>query len=552
MTDKEKMLIRFVAEGDLKRAQSQAKIILDGITTQKDQNFKETMLKKMDGAYGLIRLPDNIKNLFRVEDPVNFVEGRYLLREAESAIAEKAAGLYKAAGQLAEMGLPYAPALLLHGDSGCGKTELARYIAFKIGLPFVVVRFSNLIMSTLGSTQANIAKVFDYVRNNPCVLCFDEIDAVGLQRGNDLDVGEMARVTIALMQELDQMPGNVLIVGTTNRFDRLDPALVRRIPMQYKVEPLTGDEAKLLAGRIFDHAKLDTEGWFDVWCSKNLKWKTAASTVVKECTEVVVQKVLYGDSAPYLKSSAGMETTVERHVPESGGPAYPLNLIRELTASDIKFESQDQLDGLTHVLSELTDGEQVVLHRHYALGQTLACIAKDFGVTRERVRQVEVKALRKLRHPSRMQYILYGLAAVKTKREETEKAKEEDAKRVEWEEKQRQQLLLHIASVIVDKQRLKGKITPTQTLAVVEAGFDPIENLDLSVRAYNCLKRAMVFTINDALQLSYDEILIIRNMGRRSADEVAAKLRDFIMYAIYKEKNAEDKEEHIDADQDAE
>lgn len=105
---------------------------------------------------------------------------------------------------------------------------LARYIAHKAKLPFLRIQFSSLVDSHLGQTQSNLARIFDYVRTAPCVLCFDEIDAVGMARGQKDDVGEMNRVVIAIMQEMDRLPNNVIIIGTTNRFDRLDPALIRR------------------------------------------------------------------------------------------------------------------------------------------------------------------------------------------------------------------------------------------------------------------------------------------------------------------------------------
>ena len=60
---------------------------------------------------------------------------------------------------------------------------------------------------------------------------------------------------------------------------------------------------------------------------------------------------------------------------------------------------------LMEVLSTLTEREQKVLRRRFGLddgrARTLEEVGKEFGVTRERIRQIEAKALRKLRHPSR-------------------------------------------------------------------------------------------------------------------------------------------------------
>ena len=52
-----------------------------------------------------------------------------------------------------------------------------------------------------------------------------------------------------------------------------------------------------------------------------------------------------------------------------------------------------------------------------------------------------------------------------------------------------------------------------------------IEELELSVRAYNCLKRANVHTLSDLLKYSVDDLLEFKNFGQKSADEVCENLK---------------------------
>lgn len=54
-----------------------------------------------------------------------------------------------------------------------------------------------------------------------------------------------------------------------------------------------------------------------------------------------------------------------------------------------------------------------------------------------------------------------------------------------------------------------------------------IEELELSVRAYNCLKRANINSLGELLKLSYDDLMNIKNFGKKSADEVIERLRQF-------------------------
>ncbi len=54
----------------------------------------------------------------------------------------------------------------------------------------------------------------------------------------------------------------------------------------------------------------------------------------------------------------------------------------------------------------------------------------------------------------------------------------------------------------------------------------PIEDLDLSVRAYNCLKRASLLTVQDITNKSENEMMKIRNLGKKSLKEVIDKIKD--------------------------
>ena len=84
------------------------------------------------------------------------------------------------------------------------------------------------------------------------------------------------------------------------------------------------------------------------------------------------------------------------------------DFIEDTTASSPSDGVSLQLlrTNLDLVLSQLDERERAVLRRRFGLGtgepQTLEQIGTDFRVTRERIRQIEAKALRKLRHPSRL------------------------------------------------------------------------------------------------------------------------------------------------------
>ena len=66
----------------------------------------------------------------------------------------------------------------------------------------------------------------------------------------------------------------------------------------------------------------------------------------------------------------------------------------------------------------------------------------------------------------------------------------------------------------------------------------PIEELQLSVRAYNCLKRAQINSVSDLLDYSQEDLLEIKNFGAKSAEEVIESLQDRLGITLPMEKPA--------------
>ncbi|MGB5973305.1 MAG: DNA-directed RNA polymerase subunit alpha C-terminal domain-containing protein, partial [Nodosilinea sp.] len=64
----------------------------------------------------------------------------------------------------------------------------------------------------------------------------------------------------------------------------------------------------------------------------------------------------------------------------------------------------------------------------------------------------------------------------------------------------------------------------------------PIEELRLSVRAYNCLKRAQINSVADLLDFSQEDLLEIKNFGQKSAEEVIEALQERLGITLPLEK----------------
>lgn len=85
-------------------------------------------------------------------------------------------------------------------------------------------------------------------------------------------------------------------------------------------------------------------------------------------------------------------------------------------------------------------------------------------------------------------------------------------------------LFQNMAGTPVDEDQEEGTFSEPPEDATPKTMDMTIEDLDLSVRSYNCLKRAGINTIAELVQKSEDDMMKVRNLGRKSMEEVKKKL----------------------------
>lgn len=166
--------------------------------------------------------------------PRRRVEDLILSTEVEQAVSELVEEQHRA-DLLRSHNLEPRNRLLLAGPPGNGKTSLAEAIADALCTPFLVVRYEAVIGSYLGETAQRIEQVFEHARSRQCVLFFDEFDAIGKERGDLHETGEIKRVVSSLLLQIDALPSYVVVVTASNHPELLDRAVWRRFQLRLEL-----------------------------------------------------------------------------------------------------------------------------------------------------------------------------------------------------------------------------------------------------------------------------------------------------------------------------
>lgn len=254
LTNNNLEMIKAIANNDVNTAKKAALASLTEDTSKKNASII-TYYKKIlvnDSGRFMMTLPNNVKTYLVGETPGNFNIDRYYIRKCEQDIVDTVIKMKLVADEMSIRKIPYKNTLLLYGESGTGKTELGRYIAYKLNLPFFYISFSSIIDSHMGSTAKNIHSIFDFCKTIPCILMLDELDCIAMKRssiGSKGVDGEIERTTISIMQEIDNLPNHVTLIAATNRLDIVDEALLRRFSIKHEITNMTEEELKNLTNQ---------------------------------------------------------------------------------------------------------------------------------------------------------------------------------------------------------------------------------------------------------------------------------------------------------------
>lgn len=222
-------------------------------------------------------------------------------------------------------------------------------------------------------------------------------------------------------------------------------------------------------------------------------------------------------------------------------------LVQECCGSTLSHEHEIMIfssEGLEKALETLTPGDKEVMKLRFGLidGQPklMEDVGKHFDITRERVRQIEARCLRRLKDPSR--FLLFKPTTIKSLKENRFVSDEERAalsdlendiwnsnlifKHDSFEDLDFDKNKFDVIRDIQEKIKTRKEEAKKQKIQNIAENDITIEEFDFSIRTFNCLKRAGINTINKLMSLSEEELMKVRNLGRHSFEEIISKLEE--------------------------
>ena len=216
--------------------------------------------------------------------------------------------------------------------------------------------------------------------------------------------------------------------------------------------------------------------------------------------------------------------------------SYPYNVLYDIlligektdyTCEEVSAKEElrkyDIVEFENYMLNRLSDRELRCIECKYRYGMTLEETGHKFAVTKERVRQILARAERKLKNKLHTCY----------------RVPKENYTRVKDELKNTKDMYDKLLDYVMNAKDLtEDEVTQFLERRAVPAKDDrDISELELSVRSYNCLKRAGLTTVKDIIYVDENSdasewIFKVRNLGRKSLNEIKEKLEEKAGYTM--------------------
>jgi SpoVK/Ycf46/Vps4 family AAA+-type ATPase len=231
-------LVKAGTTGDKRGFQTAAEAIIAEERAKRHEVLAERLTKAIQpNGNAIFNTPIAAEAVLRGRDFIAEVTPRrrledLILPDAARQGVEELIEEQRRADVLRAHGLEPRSRILLVGPPGTGKTTLVEGLAEAVAVSMFVVRYEAMIGSYLGETAARLKRVFDYARTTPCVLFFDEFDAIGKERGDIHETGEIKRVVTSLLMQIDELPSYTIVAAATNHPELLDRASWRRFQVR--------------------------------------------------------------------------------------------------------------------------------------------------------------------------------------------------------------------------------------------------------------------------------------------------------------------------------
>ncbi len=142
--------------------------------------------------------------------------------------------------------------ILLYGPPGTGKTSMVRNLSSKYHLPLLVIHPSHVVSKWSGDSERNLKQVFLAARSRKgrCIIFFDEIDGLCMQRRNSEHDERGSRLFLSeFLQQFNNLLSNrqsneILVIGATNRIQDVDEAMLRRFEQKINIGYANSDARK--------------------------------------------------------------------------------------------------------------------------------------------------------------------------------------------------------------------------------------------------------------------------------------------------------------------